>query len=130
MLSESRLIPRQLQHAVHHLRSSGKLSALCNRLESRRTISSCMTVILTKLRLAGTRRCSRLEFVSSVFRRGSRTSLVTIQISIARSISLANGKHVLTWPALSPTARSEEHTSELQSHSDLVCRLLLEKKKK
>src|SRR5438034_7355651 len=27
-----------------------------------------------------------------------------------------------------PTSRSEEHTSELQSHSDLVCRLLLEKK--
>src|SRR5260221_8707743 len=45
------------------------------------------------------------------------------------------------WPAqagsaprsLSPCckeSRSEEHTSELQSHSDLVCRLLLEKKKK
>src|SRR5438034_2952554 len=31
-----------------------------------------------------------------------------------------------TWAPL----RSEEHTSELQSHSDLVCRLLLEKKKK
>src|SRR5436190_9884129 len=29
----------------------------------------------------------------------------------------------------SDRARSEEHTSELQSHSDLVCRLLLEKKK-
>src|SRR2546421_5017785 len=29
-----------------------------------------------------------------------------------------------------PQARSEEHTSELQSRSDLVCRLLLEKKKK
>src|SRR5947207_5047394 len=29
-----------------------------------------------------------------------------------------------------PSPRSEEHTSELQSHSDLVCRLLLEKKKK
>src|SRR5436190_6483447 len=28
----------------------------------------------------------------------------------------------------SSSARSEEHTSELQSHSDLVCRLLLEKK--
>src|SRR5260221_5228626 len=28
----------------------------------------------------------------------------------------------------SPPLRSEEHTSELQSHSDLVCRLLLEKK--
>src|SRR5260221_7932477 len=30
--------------------------------------------------------------------------------------------------ALGP-GRSEEHTSELQSHSDVVCRLLLEKKK-
>src|SRR2546421_5397618 len=29
-----------------------------------------------------------------------------------------------------PDRRSEEHTSELQSRSDLVCRLLLEKKKK
>src|SRR5690242_20832019 len=28
-----------------------------------------------------------------------------------------------------PTRRSEEHTSELQSHVNLVCRLLLEKKK-
>src|SRR5438034_4382445 len=32
--------------------------------------------------------------------------------------------------ALDAAPRSEEHTSELQSHSDLVCRLLLEKKKK
>src|SRR5260370_6437252 len=29
-----------------------------------------------------------------------------------------------------PPVRSEEHTSELQSHLNLVCRLLLEKKKK
>src|SRR5438034_7951594 len=37
------------------------------------------------------------------------------------------------WPCVSNAmwrTRSEEHTSELQSHSDLVCRLLLEKKKK
>src|SRR2546427_5070584 len=33
------------------------------------------------------------------------------------------------YPPVSPT-RSEEHTSELQSQSNLVCRLLLEKKKK
>src|SRR5438034_2660942 len=32
-------------------------------------------------------------------------------------------------PDGSRLVRSEEHTSELQSHSDLVCRLLLEKKK-
>src|SRR2546430_9716637 len=34
-----------------------------------------------------------------------------------------------TAPGLSPEDRSEEHTSELQSQSNLVCRLLLEKKK-
>src|SRR5438105_12682273 len=33
-------------------------------------------------------------------------------------------------PALPLVSRSEEHTSELQSRVDLVCRLLLEKKKK
>src|SRR2546430_12868510 len=33
-------------------------------------------------------------------------------------------------PRASATLRSEEHTSELQSQSNLVCRLLLEKKKK
>src|SRR2546430_7012660 len=33
-------------------------------------------------------------------------------------------------PRARPPARSEEHTSELQSQSNLVCRLLLEKKKK
>src|SRR5206468_12831261 len=33
-------------------------------------------------------------------------------------------------PRSSRRCRSEEHTSELQSRSDLVCRLLLEKKKK
>ena len=32
-------------------------------------------------------------------------------------------------PALTNELRSEEHTSELQSRFDLVCRLLLEKKK-
>src|SRR3989475_4747086 len=32
-------------------------------------------------------------------------------------------------PRAGPAARSEEHTSELQSQSNLVCRLLLEKKK-
>src|SRR2546427_2374564 len=33
-------------------------------------------------------------------------------------------------PAAAAADRSEEHTSELQSQSNLVCRLLLEKKKK
>src|SRR5206468_2193001 len=40
----------------------------------------------------------------------------------------SNGE-VMVWRLTDPTTRSEEHTSELQSRSDLVCRLLLEKKK-
>src|SRR5690242_21094747 len=36
----------------------------------------------------------------------------------------------VTEPSVPPPSRSEEHTSELQSHVNLVCRLLLEKKKK
>src|SRR5438105_8053731 len=45
----------------------------------------------------------------------------------ARTVRLPDGTTV---PALGQGCRSEEHTSELQSRVDLVCRLLLEKKKK
>src|SRR5688572_31957445 len=38
-------------------------------------------------------------------------------------------RHAGAWP-IDRARRSEEHTSELQSQSNLVCRLLLEKKKK
>src|SRR2546428_9331043 len=41
----------------------------------------------------------------------------------------AAGIAVVASPAMDLQVRSEEHTSELQSRSDLVCRLLLEKKK-
>src|SRR5947207_11709065 len=44
--------------------------------------------------------------------------------------STNNGSRVATLSVATSRQRSEEHTSELQSHSDLVCRLLLEKKKK
>src|SRR5260221_10364997 len=48
----------------------------------------------------------------------------TVGTASAASCGLANApKYRFAAP------RSEEHTSELQSHSDLVCRLLLEKKK-
>src|SRR2546421_4588006 len=42
--------------------------------------------------------------------------------TLQREFAVATGQ--------APYERSEEHTSELQSRSDLVCRLLLEKKKK
>src|SRR5260221_1832476 len=49
--------------------------------------------------------------------------------SAASSTSPAAAAVLALISAPSGTVRSEEHTSELQSHSDLVCRLLLEKKK-
>src|SRR2546430_12667845 len=45
---------------------------------------------------------------------------------ITQSLS-GGGVENMAW--VLPTRRSEEHTSELQSQSNLVCRLLLEKKK-
>src|SRR5436309_12652418 len=46
--------------------------------------------------------------------------------------ALAPGRHSLGCSTMATTRvdRSEEHTSELQSRENLVCRLLLEKKKK
>src|SRR2546427_8651872 len=47
-------------------------------------------------------------------------------VTSSSSISSVNRRHP---SARRPALRSEEHTSELQSQSNLVCRLLLEKKK-
>src|SRR5437588_7080669 len=75
------------------------------------------------------------------------TEIYTLSLHDALPISSqirhrsAVGRHLLQTPPTrmqsgsalggggAPGDRSEEHTSELQSHSDLVCRLLLEKKK-
>src|SRR2546425_9080552 len=47
-----------------------------------------------------------------------------------RNMALRYGFREYDGPPLEPLERSEEHTSELQSLAYLVCRLLLEKKKK
>src|SRR3989475_1474935 len=47
----------------------------------------------------------------------------------AAALNLLANTSPVAWGAIG-TPRSEEHTSELQSQSNLVCRLLLEKKKK
>src|SRR5260370_239559 len=71
------------------------------------------------------------------------TEIYTLSLHDALPISRTSGRALVTsWPArlivpevartspLRTPSRSEEHTSELQSHLNLVCRLLLEKKKK
>src|SRR2546430_12372819 len=49
---------------------------------------------------------------------------------LATTRSMANSRRSCGRSLATASRRSEEHTSELQSQSNLVCRLLLEKKKK
>src|SRR5688572_32530640 len=67
------------------------------------------------------------------------TEIYTLSLHDALPISPASASRISRRPSdsarvapatTSSTSRSEEHTSELQSQSNLVCRLLLEKKKK
>src|SRR5438270_2440216 len=67
------------------------------------------------------------------------TEIYTLSLHDALPIWTSWRRAAYTWlPVMRPPAllhssiarRSEEHTSELQSQSNLVCRLLLEKKKK
>src|SRR5260221_5105192 len=62
------------------------------------------------------------------------TTLFRSVINFTRALAGEWGVHGINVNAICPgffkTKRSEEHTSELQSHSDLVCRLLLEQNKK
>src|SRR5437773_3014260 len=55
---------------------------------------------------------------------------IPVDDRIGRCLRFAEGEDERAVDGPIEPARSEEHTSELQSHHDLVCRLLLEKKKK
>src|SRR5262249_61369512 len=79
------------------------------------------------------------SFFFLMIRRPPRSTLFPYT-TLFRSIDFpyASGKpapkkkegHCSAFAATGPATRSEEHTSELQSLTNLVCRLLLEKKKK
>src|SRR5688572_32568409 len=75
----------------------------------------------------------RSESVSYVW--GCRGSLQSLRTSVVLTDRPSHGGPVPhsglheSQSAVPPVLRSEEHTSELQSQSNLVCRLLLEKKK-
>src|SRR5260370_21221232 len=63
-------------------------------------------------------------------RRGVRTQVLHLRVDVM--VRMAISDEVVVDPSCwrrGLQARSEEHTSELQSHLNLVCRLLLEKKK-
>src|SRR5437667_8009609 len=77
----------------------------------------------------------RLSFSFFFFNDTATTEIYTLSLHDALPIFAHPGACAqgLALPPLGSgtyVRRSEEHTSELQSHHDLVCRLLLEKKKK
>src|SRR5947207_7571578 len=80
-----------------------------------------------------------LHFVHDRFARNASSSIsaylrtiVEISLESIEQVTytefLSHAADPTCYASLSLKPRSEEHTSELQSHSDLVCRLLLEKK--
>src|SRR5947207_4167399 len=72
----------------------------------------------------------RAAYSLAFFARTLHAFLDGVGVTHASLVGHSLGAAVAVTYALTRPARSEEHTSELQSHSDLVCRLLLEKKKK
>src|SRR6266700_8274819 len=72
-------------------------------------------------------------FLFFFFNDTATTEIYTLSLHDALPISVRPGQHrarARHRPATPAVRRSEEHTSELQSRENLVCRLLLEKKKK
>src|SRR5438132_7669169 len=71
-----------------------------------------------------------LFFFFLMIRRPPRSTLFPYTTLFRSDFPIPGGRSADSMLAERCWRRSEEHTSELQSHSDLVCRLLLEKKKK
>src|ERR1022692_5177223 len=82
---------------------------------------------------AGVSNCSRSARASvwlsnfGLLHRGQRGVIVSLRRDYRSFVEIVSGRRRSRLPFQS---RSEEHTSELQSPCNLVCRLLLEKKKK
>src|SRR5699024_11695299 len=106
-------------------------------------ISSASTLLLTYIHSFPTRRSSDLMFVTKCW--NVKGHLEDHMHHIDEAAQLLRKGEVVAFPTETvyglgadatnegavgkATTRSEEHTSELQSRFDLVCRLLLEKKK-
>src|SRR5215813_15332537 len=80
--------------------------------------------------------CGMFIFFFFFFNDTATTEIYTLSLHDALPISTGQLQPSSRWqsaeqpssPVVSPSSRSEEHTSELQSRPHLVCRLLLEKK--
>src|SRR2546421_10129613 len=100
--------------------SDGRLNASYNCLDVHLNERGHKTAVIFEGEPGDVRRLSYRELHAEVCRFANAL----------KSQGITRGDRVIIYMPLVPEIRSEEHTSELQSRSDLVCRLLLEKKKK
>src|SRR5437867_13094946 len=95
-----------------------------------RNVSRCLSVLIHSILL----HISSLCFFFLMIRRPPRSTLFPYTTLFRSPLRARGGRaehRAQTESGSTPQGeRSEEHTSELQSPYDLVCRLLLEKKKK
>src|SRR5688572_30955718 len=89
---------------------------------------SCKRAFKLAFRISGVNvlNVKRILVTNPLGKRILLTPILLVSLTIFSSVSAQETAEVATGPSPS---RSEEHTSELQSQSNLVCRLLLEKKK-
>src|SRR5205085_11398623 len=106
-------------------------------LNSRSCIQFCDVVLLFCLILRRTPRYTLFPYTTLFRSRIGRTKTCQLSLTLkcrchcdgyGRTAKLEKPEPVAMAAALQCQRRSEEHTSELQSQSNLVCRLLLEKK--
>src|SRR5574341_787743 len=101
-------------------------------LEECRTLGGCETGSAKITRGYKLKARHVIHAVGPVYRDGKHGEPALLASAYRASLELASQNKLssIAFPAISTGVRSEEHTSELQSPTNLVCRLLLEKKKK
>src|SRR5206468_12237191 len=91
-------------------------------------LHDALPISIEPLSASATCRCGARPRVTRTRTTDATPALVVISVATGTAVTGGNGADASGGAArrLSQAARSEEHTSELQSRSDLVCRLLLE----
>src|SRR5438034_3229803 len=120
---------------IHYQKRSVRCVSVITPFLRRLNMGTLAFVLFVALALMNTMRGKEPETKASAPAKATKTEVIignfsfspkTLTVPVGATVTWTNHDKV---PHLVTTARSEEHTSELQSHSDLVCRLLLEKKK-
>src|SRR5438034_5780977 len=119
VVSNSILIVEFARHLHHDGKPVQEAVSLASRMRLRPILMTSLATVLGMIPMA-----IGAEPGSEQYAPLARAIIGGLLVSVVITVYLVPAVYVIVHGK-----RSEEHTSELQSHSDLVCRLLLEKKK-